>query len=215
MLVRILTLMIFITIIIACRSPQTVQPQEAQQALARTWQADAHIVWELDWPAAPVAGPLTVETWRAGPAYRLEILEAVAPALRGETLVFDGQTAWRYNRFQPPPSLSTGPTRQPASPTLPPVTDALMLIDRLLQAPPEQAVQDDVYLNGVLTQKTELIFANADRLTLWSDRQLELPVRLQFSIQGRQATLQARQVEPINRPPAGLFEVGDWINNLR
>jgi hypothetical protein len=209
MLVRILTLMIFITIIIACRSPQIVQPQEAQQALGRIWQADAHIVWELDWPAAPVAGPLIVETWRAGPAHRLEILEAVAPAVRGETLVFDGQTAWRYNRFQPPTNI------QPASPSLSPVTDALMLIDRLLQAPPEQAVQDIVYLNGVLTQKTELIFANADRLTLWSDRQLGLPVQLEFSIQGQQATLRARQIEPLSRPPAGLFEVGDWINNLR
>lgn len=203
-------LMTFGLSLIACvPSQQSLPPQRAQEVLAQVWQADAHITWEIDWPDAPTSGPLTVETWRAGDRYRLEILEAVAPALRGETLVFDGQNAWRYNRFQPPTVF------EPVSPILSPVSDAFNVVDRLLQISPNLAVQEPAYLNGISAQKVELTFVNTGWLRLWWDRQTGLPLQVIFSVQGQQVKLQARQAEPLVNPPDELFGVGDWINNLR
>ena len=99
-----------------CTVERPIQPDQAQAIAAATWQTGQHITWELDWPATPVGGPLTVETWRMDVNYRFEVLEAVAPALIGETLVFDGHTAWQYNRFAAKPPVML------ASPRLSPVT---------------------------------------------------------------------------------------------
>jgi hypothetical protein len=205
-----LFLIIFILTMAACAAaPQPLPPRRAQQALARVWHADAHIIWEIDWPDAPLGGPLVVETWRAGDRYRFEILEAASPALRGETLVFDGRVAWRYNRFQPPALF------EPTSPVLSPVSDAFAMIDRLLLASPELAIQEAVYLNDNLTQKIELTFPNADQLILWFPQAEGLPLRVVFLANSQQVTLQAREAEPLPNPPDQLFGVGDWINNLR
>jgi hypothetical protein len=99
--------------------PQPVSPATAQAALVEAWAADQHTVWEIDWPDAPVGGPLTVETWRAGSGYRYEILESTAPALVGEILIFDGQTAWQYNRFDDPLSRKVMNPRRPYQMHLP------------------------------------------------------------------------------------------------
>ena len=69
---------------------QPIEPETARHTAALAWQTSRHTVWELDWPNAPVGGPVTVETWQAGNRYRYEILEAAAPALVGQALAFDG-----------------------------------------------------------------------------------------------------------------------------
>lgn len=166
-------------------------------------------MWELDWPNAPVGGPLTVETWRAGSRYRFEILEAVAPALRGETLVFDGQRAWRYNRFSLPAVFS------PVSPTLPPVSDAFNTVEQLLKMTPQTATQAITQINFAPAQKIELVFASGDRLAIWWSQETGLPGRLVVRVEGQEITWQARKAELLVDPPAEIFEVGDWINNLR
>jgi hypothetical protein len=176
--------------------------------MANIWRSDQHTVWEINWPAAPVGGPLTVESWRSGDRYRFEILEATPPALRGEVLVFDGQSAWRYNRFDPPAVFN------PTSPALPPVSEAFRMVDRLLSRPAKAASQEIVYLNYTLTQKSQLSFMNGDTLTFWSDRQTRLPVQIHFSVAGQQALFKARESEPLTTPPEGLFGVGEWIQNL-
>ena len=192
-----------------CTGPeQALPPHQAQQMMANIWRSNQHIVWEIDWPAAPVAGPFTVESWRSGDRYRFEILEAAPPALRGEVLVFDGQSAWRYNRFDPPAIFN------PTSPVLPPVSDVFTIVDHLLSRPAKAASQKTVYLNDTLTQKNQLSFMNGDTLTLWSDQQAGVPVQLHFSIKGQQALLKVRQAEPLTTPPEGLFGVGKWIQNL-
>jgi hypothetical protein len=194
----------------ACAAPrQMLPPQQAQAIVTGMWQADQHIVWELDWPAAPVGGPLTVESWRAGERYRFEILEAAAPALRGETLVFDGQQGWRYNRFAPPAAFS------PVSPALPPVSDAFNRVEQLLQLTPETASQTAAQLDSAPAQEIELAFANGDKLTAWRDLETGLPRRIVVRAAGQELTLRAREIETLANAPPEIFGVGDWINNLR
>ena len=122
-----------IFVLTACATSQPLKPDQAQQILLDAWQADRHVVWELDWPAAPIGGPLTLETWRAGHRYRFEILEAIPPALVGQVLVFNGQNAWRYNRFKPPTVL------RPVSPVLSPLSDAFTSINQRLNTRPQAA----------------------------------------------------------------------------
>ncbi len=185
----------------ACVSEQPMGPEAAQITVRRTWQANQHIVWEIEWPAVPIGGPLTVETWRADGRYRFEILESTAPALVGQTLIFDGQNAWRYNRFDPEGPIS------PSSPVLSPVSDAFAIIDRLIAAPPATAThQESRQLNHGPTRKIGLTFENNDSLIFWLDQETGLPARILFSVKGRQATLQARSLEPLPDPPEGLFE---------
>jgi hypothetical protein len=56
-------------------------------------------------------------------------------------------------------------------------------------------------------QKIVLRFDNDDSLTVWIDEETGLPVRLQFLVDGRQATLEARHFEPLADPLSGLFAV--------
>lgn len=183
----------------ACAASESINATAAQATLAEAWQVDQHTIWEIDWPAAPVGGPLTVETWRAGSRYRYEILEAIAPNLVGQTLIFDGQTSWRYNRFgsEPPAAVS--------SPLLSPVTDAFMIINQLMTTIPEAATQEAVHLPTGLAQKMTLTFNQGNSLTLWRDEATGLPVRLIFVLAGQRATVQARTFEPLLDPPEGLF----------
>lgn len=167
--------------------------------VAEAWQTNQHVVWVLDWSAAPVGGPVTVETWRAGGFYRYEILEAVASALIGETLVFNGQTAWQYNRFDPDSPVVLD------SPRLSPISDAFAVIDRFITTPPQSATQETTQTIHGPAQKINLIYANSDQLTMWRDNKTQLPVKVVFSVNGQQATLNARDFESLVNPSARLF----------
>lgn len=192
----------------ACTSSQPLSPRSAQRILVDSWQAGQHIIWEIDWPDAPIGGPVTVETWRVDGRYRFEILEAPAAALVGEILVFDGRDAWRYNRFNPPPAFTS------TTPSLSPVSDAFTIIGYLLDTPPQRATLEVTQVNSNPAEKITAIFLNDDRLILWRDIETDLPVRLIFSLGRQQATLNARQFEPLLDPPNELFGVGDWIKNI-
>ena len=183
----------------ACTAPGPISTKAAQAALTKVWQIDQHIVWEIEWPAAPVGGSLTVETWRAGQRYRFEILESTAPDLVGQTLIFDGQTAWRTNRFEsePPPS--------PSPPLLSPVSDAFAMINKLSAASPETAAQEVVQLPTGPAQKITVTFDTGNSLTLWRDEATGLPMRVFFGMGEQKATLRARSFEPLLNPPEGLF----------
>ena len=198
---------IIIVLAVACISPRSMSPSLAQKSLADSWRSDYHIVWEIDWPASPIGGPVTVETWRAGDRYRYEILESAAPAMVGQTLVFDGENAWRYNRFEPPASFVT------ASPRLAPVTDAFAIVERLVDGLPETAHQAEAQLNRQPVRRITASFANNDRLSVWSQTETGLPLQIQFRVEGQKATLTAREFEPLPDPPAELFGVGDWIRH--
>jgi hypothetical protein len=193
----------------ACVAPRTIDAQMARSMLEASWQAGQHVVWEINWPAAPVGGPLTVETWRAEGRYRYEILESAAPALIGEILVFDGQHAWSYNRFAPEPPTDL------LSPALPPVTEALAMISRLITIPPETATQRAVQSSHGPAQEIALTFPpEADgrgrTLIFWRDIKTGLPVWVRFSVGETQATLQARTIEPLADPLPGLFQRPIW-----
>lgn len=189
----------------ACAAAQPLTPKLAQQILVEAWQANQHAVWELDWPAAPVAGPITVETWRAGHRYRFEILESPAPALIGETLAVDGQTAWRYNRFNPPEFVAS------TAPVLSPVSDAFMLLDARLKHAPHYASREQAQINFSPAKKFSMSYPNGDRLILWQDEQTGLPMRIEFSFNQQTIILNARRIEPLLHPPDELFGVGDWV----
>lgn len=194
-----LILTIFLILLTSCAAPQAIPPDQAQTMVADTWQTDQHGIWVLDWPAAPVGGSVTVETWRAGDSVRYEILEAIAPALIGETLVFNGQTAWQYNRFDfaPPDVLD--------SPRLSPISDAFVVIDRLVIVSPQSATQEAVQTVHGPAQKISLSYANGDQLIVWRDDKTQLPVKLFFSVNGQQATLNARDFELLIEPSPALF----------
>lgn len=167
--------------------------------VAEAWQTDQHVGWVLDWPAAPVGGPVTVETWRAGDSFRYEILEAVAPALIGETLVFNGQVARQYNRFD-----SDAPVVLDA-PHLSPVSDAFAEINRLIATSPQSANQEATQTIHGPAQKISLNYANGDQLTMWRDNKTQLPVKVVLAVNGQQAILKARDFEPLVNPSKKLF----------
>jgi hypothetical protein len=199
--ILILTLVIGLGLMACAAVEQPMNPDLAQAIVANAWQADQHIVWELDWPAAPVGGPLTVEIWRTNEGYRYEILESVAPALVGETLVFNGQKAWQYNRFS-----TEGPV-VPGVPWLSPVSDAFAMIDSLIATPPQTVTQESVQIIHGPAQKITLTFDNGDYLILWCDEETQLPVKIVFSTDGKEVTLNARDFEPLVDLPQGLFEL--------
>lgn len=191
---------LLLIILVSCASEHSFAPDLAHEEISRAWHSDQQAVWELDWPAAPSNGPLTAAVWRAGERYRYEILEAAAPALVGQSLVFDGQTGWRYSRFESNDPETT------ASPRLSPVSDAFQIIDRLLDTAPRTAArQTDTILVFGSTEKITLAFDQGDILSVWIDQEIGLPVRLTFRVDGDQATLKARRIEPLRDPPEGLF----------
>lgn len=186
--------------LVSCASEQSMAPDLAREEISRAWRRDQQAVWELDWPAAPSGGPLTAAVWRAGERYRYEILESAAPALVGQILIFDGQAGWRYSRFE-----ANGPETT-APPRLSPVSDAFLIIDRLLYTSPMTATrQADTILVYGPTEKITLTFDEGDKLTVWIDQETALPVRLTFQVGGHRATLKARRIEPLRDPPEGLF----------
>lgn len=209
MLLKNLILLNFtIIVLVACTPSQPLSPQSAQQILADSWHAGQHIIWEIDWPEAPISGSITVETWRINGQYRYEILEAPTAALVGQVLVFDGQDAWRYNRFEPPSVFIL------TTPSLSPVSDAFAIIDQLISTPPQMATLEVAQVNSSSAEKITVIFPNGDTLTLWREVETGLPVHLIFSLNKQQVTLKAREFEPVFDPPKELFGIGDWINNI-
>ena len=192
----------------ACATSRPLAPTAAQQRLADAWHADHHAVWELNWSAVPLGGPVTVETWQAGPRYRYEILEAPAPTLVGQSLVFDGQTAWRYNRLEPPAVF------EPASPALAPVTELFAQIERLLATPAESAAQNGAHIDGRAALQTRLVFASGDTLVMWQATDTGLPLKVELQTGAQTASLRARTVEPLPNPPPELFSVGDWLRDI-
>ncbi len=197
---RFLALFFLYSFLTACAAAPSLPADQAQQRVAGVWHTHQHTVWVLDWPATPVGGAVTVETWRAGDQYRYEILEAVAPALIGEMLVVDGQTAWQTNRFDDEPSLAL------ESPSLPPVSDAFLLVERLVALPPQSATQETVQTVHGAAQKISVRYANGHHLTLWQDEISALPVKIVVSTGQSQLTLTARAFEPLVDPPKSLFD---------
>ena len=196
---------LFIFMATACAASQPLAPDVSQQILLEIWRMDRHIVWELNWPAAPISGPLTVETWQSGNRYRFEILESPASALMGETLVFDGQNAWRYNRFRPPAAFT------PTTAVLSPLSDAFLLIDTRLGTTPQTATQESAQVNFSPAKKITATYPNGDRLTLWQDAETGLPAKIEFLFGTQKITLQARHAEYLLDPPNELFSVGNWV----
>ncbi len=190
---------VVIFILMACQAEQAINPDTAQTLARDAWRQEWHAVWEIDWAAMPVGGPVTVEVWRAGERYRYEILEAAAPALIGETLVFDGRQAWRYNRFE------TDSLSSPAAPHLAPMSEAGAVIDRLLAEPPRSARRRVEPLHRQSTQRITLTFADESSLSVWIAQETGLPLRLRWSTPNAEGTLTARETEPLPDPPAGLF----------
>ena len=184
-----------------CAAARPMDPDTALARLTTAWRSHQHTVWEIDWPAAPSGGLLTVEIWRAGAQYRFEILESTAPALVGQMLVFDGQTAWRSDRFEEKSSWAAADP-----PELAPVSEAFAVIERLLARPAASAtLQQSSTLRHGPAEKITLSFSNGDLLAMWLDQATGLPARAIFSYKGSQADLQARQLEPLAQPPAKLF----------
>ena len=184
-----------------CAATQAVEPAAARQLVMNAWQANQQAVWELDWPAAPVAGPVTAAVWRNGPNLRLEILEASAPAMVGQTLIVGGAAAWQFNRFDQPLQP------QPAAPALPPLTDAFALIETTLALTPTTAGRQavDTVAHGP-AQLIRLGYPGGYSLTAWLHRETGLLLRLDLAVTAGQFSLQAHRVEPLPHPPAGLFD---------
>lgn len=185
----------------ACAAAQPLQPQLAQAIIADTWHTDQHMVWELDWPAAPVGGPVTVETWRVGDQYRYEILESAAPALIGETLIYNEHTAWQSNRFDSALLVILD------SPQLSPVSDAFAVIEQLIITSPQSAAQESVQSVHGPAQKITLTYPSGDSLSLWRDDETQLPVKIVFVVSSQKVILNARNFEPLLDPPQGLFTI--------
>lgn len=202
--IRLITILGLLGLILAatgCAAAQPIAPAAARQQVINAWQADQQAVWALDWPAVPVAGPVTAAVWRNGPNLRLEILEAAAPALLGQTLIVRGAAAWHTNRFDRPPQP------QPSAPALPPLTDAFALIESTLAQTPTTASRQAV--GTVAHGPAEVIrlgYPGGHSLTAWLHRETGLLLRLDLAVEAGQLSLQAHRVEPLPNPPAGLFD---------
>jgi outer membrane lipoprotein-sorting protein len=190
----------------ACAPASPIAPKAAQQQLQQAWQSDQHAILEIEWPNAPIHGPVSVEVWQAGDRYRYEILETPAPALLGETLVSDGNQTWRYNR------LASSPPPRSTVPTLAPITDVRMLVSNLLSRQPIEATIQSDSVNLLPTKKILMLYPTGDSLAMWLDEQAAgLPRRVEFSVGQQHGQLTARLLEPLTNPPPVLFTVDDWV----
>lgn len=185
----------------ACATSEVIDSAAAQAQVQESWAAGQHITWEIEWPDAPIGGPVTVETWRSKGRYRFEILESPAPALVGEMLIFDGHTGWLVHRFeaqaQAPVSL--------ASPILSPISEVMTIIEELLATSPAATTRESTQLNQHPAHKFILTYAGGRTLTFWRDDETGLPVRLLVEGEGQPLTLKARSFERLPQPMEGLF----------
>lgn len=188
----------------------TVDPETAQKFLTQAWLTPQQITWEIEWAAMPLSSPLTVETWRDGSRSRFEILEAPAPNLIGQIFVFDGEQGWQYNRFKPDTSLTSDVI------SLSPMSDAIQIVNQLLETPAQAASQSTDQINSEPARKTTLTFTNGDHLTMWTQLDTGLPLRLEFTVDDQRGILQARQATVLaDEPPTLLFSVENWIENVK
>jgi outer membrane lipoprotein-sorting protein len=182
-----------------CAAAVPIEPAPAQQLIRQAWQAHQHAVWDIDWPAAPVGGPVAAEIWQAGPRRRIEILEAPAPALIGQALVTDGHSTWLLNRL----ALNSQP---PLTATqLAPVTPLIELVNRQLAQPAQTAASQAGQINDIPARQITLIFADETRLSLWLDNKTNLPLQLILTDGAQSAKIRARSVAPLPQPPPELF----------
>jgi hypothetical protein len=173
--------------------------------LQAAWQRDQHVIWEVDWPEAPLAGPLVVEAWQSGPRRRYEILEATTPSLIGDALVTDGETAWFFNRFEA--GLSAVPA---AEARFSPLADALALVSRQLaeSAGSSEDRGREVLPTGA-ARHWRLIYDEQTLLDLWLDEQSRLIARVRFRSETADFRLLARHIEPLTEIPPGLFQAAE------
>lgn len=188
----------------ACAAAQPLDAAQARATVLAAWQANQHAVWELNWPNSPVAGPVTVEAWRAGGCARggcarYEILEAEAPALVGQTLVMTGPQSWQFNR------LEAAETTPATYPELAPVTPAISLINRLLANTPVAATLERARVEAVWADKINLQFKTGDRLVFFVEAATGLPVQIEFTAGEQTGRIRARSVELLPQPPPELF----------
>ncbi|RME41887.1 MAG: hypothetical protein D6796_15200, partial [Caldilineae bacterium] len=92
----------------ACVASPAADPVAVQEQAQSAWQTGWHGTWDLAWEEAPLAGPVLFEAWRAegGRLLRLEILDAPAPQLVGQTCLRRDDAVTRYNRLDPSPPVS-------------------------------------------------------------------------------------------------------------
>ncbi|GAB4437269.1 MAG: hypothetical protein Kow0031_19100 [Anaerolineae bacterium] len=191
-----------------CTVAEPAEPRPAAARVTAAWQAGQHTVWELYWPAAPVGGPVTVESWQADGRYRYEILETAAPGLLGETLAFDGRTAYRYNRLNPPAEFT------PSEPHMSPVSDAFARISAQLAQPAIAATGQPAQLNGRPVWHINLTFAGGATLAAWLDESTGLLAQIEVAGgNGDLMRLHARTAAPLPDPAPELFTVGPWAGN--
>jgi outer membrane lipoprotein-sorting protein len=190
-----------ILLLASCAAAVSTEPGPAQNIVRQAWLADQHTVWDIDWPNAPVGGPVTAEIWQAGPRRRIEILEAPAPALIGQTLVTDGVSFRQFNRLAVEPSPPITTTQ------LAPVTPLINLINRLLAQPAQSASTQVGLINDVPVRQYSLIFADTQQLSLWLNEQTGLPLQLALVDGRQQAKIRVRSVEPFPDPPPELFAI--------
>lgn len=198
---HILLLGMLILAVTACSSGRPAAPVQMQKVAARAWQASRHAVWEISWPNVPLHGQVTAEVWRADHRLRVEILEAAAPTLLGQTLVVNGERAWQFNRFESPDRISAG------WPVLSPVTDAFAQIEQRLADTPATATTSETVVNSSAAQKIDLYFDGGDSVTFVLDVKTGLPLQVDFTAGNQTGKLRARSIAPLPDPPPELFLV--------
>ncbi|MDM8526831.1 hypothetical protein QUF58_01355 [Anaerolineales bacterium HSG24] len=191
--------------VIACQAPHAIEPEIAQQDLQKAWKANQHTVWEINWPTAPIGGVIVVEYWQFDNQYRFEILESTSTRLVGETLISNGNSICRYNRFELF-ELDEISLVETTSSQLSPVTDLFSMIDRLLHYSTSLSAQQQVTstLEGA-SKKIELLLADQTRLIFWLDVKTKLPLRIELITARENILLKAQSNKPLIRPPQGLF----------
>jgi hypothetical protein len=184
----------------ACGAVTVVPPEQSLTTAAAAWGANQHTVWDIEWDNVPLSGAVSAEIWRAGKRLRIEILEAPA-GLLGQTLVVNDGQARQFDRLssQAPVILE--------EPLLPPVTDALELIDSLLADSPAASTTATVVVSSARAERISLNYANGDTLAFYLAADTGLPLRIEFSVGGQTGRLTARSAALLPDPLPGLFAV--------
>jgi len=181
-----------------CFSINSIEHVAAQQKLRAAWQANQHAIWQIEGAQLPVGGPMVVEVWQVGRQYRWEILESSAIQLVGETLIFNGHEAWRYNRFEATPAQF-----KTTSSTLMPITAVFALVTTYLIQPPIAATDQTTWLLRNESETITLIFADETQLIM--ELATGLPKFIKLVRGGKTMMLKARQMDLLARPMKGLF----------
>ncbi len=146
---------------------------------------------------------MTVASWQAEQRYRYEILESTAPALIGETAVFDGQRLFTFNRLTISPHHPLQPNRQVNG--LSPMFEVVSLIENGLADPAVVATETQTRLNGAVTQRLTLRYVDGGELTMWIAPETGTLKQVVVRMGTRTITLTARQSDPLPNPSLDLF----------